>query len=267
MQSPILGGAGDITYPHHLINGRTPGAPVTLSAKPGQRVRIRIINAGSDTAFRVALGGHRMTVTHSDGFPVSPVKTDALIIGMGERYDVVVTLRDGVFPLVASAEGKKGQGLAVVRTGSGRTPAPNVNPAELNRRVLLSTDMSAADEVRLPDKQVDKRHNLVLAGNMAPYRWTINGKAFPDAEPLPVAQGERVRLRFRNGSMMFHPMHVHGHTFGLVAGGARKDTVIVRPMQTVEVDFDADNPGLWATHCHNIYHAEAGMMTTLAYEE
>jgi len=267
MQSPILGGAGDITYPHYLINGRTPGAPVTLSAKPGQRVRIRIINAGSDTAFRVALGGHRMTVTHSDGFPVSPVKTDALIIGMGERYDVVVTLRDGVFPLVASAEGKKGQGLAVVRTGSGRTPAPNVNPAELNRRVLLSTDMSAADEVRLPDKQVDKRHNLVLAGNMAPYRWTINGKAFPDAEPLPVAQGERVRLRFRNGSMMFHPMHVHGHTFGLVAGGARKDTVIVRPMQTVEVDFDADNPGLWATHCHNIYHAEAGMMTTLAYEE
>ena len=267
MQSPMLGGAGDITYPHYLINGKTPGAPVTLSAKPGQRVRIRIINAGSDTAFRVALGGHRMTVTHSDGFPVAPVKTDALIIAMGERYDVVVTLRDGVFPLVASAEGKKGQGLAVVRTGSGRTPAPNVNPAELNRSVLLSTDMSAADDVRLPDKQVDKRHDLVLAGNMAPYRWTINGKTFPDADPLPVSQGERVRLRFQNGSMMFHPMHVHGHTFGLVAGGARKDTVIVRPMQTVEVDLDADNPGIWATHCHNIYHAEAGMMTTLAYEE
>jgi len=267
MQSPMLGGAGDITYPHYLINGRTPGAPVTLSAKPGQRARMRIINAGSDTAFRVALGGHRMTVTHSDGFPVSPVKTDSLLIGMGERYDVVVTLRDGVFPLVASAEGKKGQGLAVVRTGSGRTPAPNVNPAELNRRVLLSTDMSAAAEVRLPDKQVDKRHDLVLGGNMAPYRWTINGKTFPDAEPLPVSQGERVRLNFRNMSMMFHPMHVHGHTFGLVAGGARKDTVIVRPMQTVEVDLDAANPGIWATHCHNIYHAEAGMMTTLAYEE
>lgn len=43
--------------------------------------------------------------------------------------------------------------------------------------------------------------------------------------------------------MMFHPMHLHGHTFGLVRGGARKDTVIVRPMEAVEVDCDANNPG------------------------
>ena len=68
--------------------GRTPGVPATLTAKPGQRVRIRIINTGSDTAFRLALGSHWMTVTHSDGFPVEPVNTDALLIGMGERYDV-----------------------------------------------------------------------------------------------------------------------------------------------------------------------------------
>ena len=98
---------------------------------------------------------------------------------------------------------------------------------------------------------------------MAPYRWTINGKTFPDADPLPVDQGERVRLSFRNMSMMFHPMHVHGHTFALSGGGARKDTVIVPPMQSL----DADNPGQRATHCHNIYHAEAGMMTTLSYRE
>jgi len=266
MRSPLLGGAGDIDYPHYLVNGRTPGAPATLTAKPGQRVRIRVINAGSDTAFRLALGGHQMTVTHSDGFPVEPVDTDALLIGMGERYDVVVTLGDGAFPLVASAEGKKGQGMAVVRTGTGRTPAADVQPAELNGRILLSTDMTAAPDARLPDRQVDRSHTLGLGGTMTPYKWTINGKTFADAEPLPVAQGERVRLRFYNMSMMFHPMHVHGHTFGLVSGGARKDTVIVRPMQMVEVDLDADNPGQWAAHCHNIYHAEGGMMTTLSYE-
>lgn len=66
-------------------------------------------------------------------------------------------------------------------------------------------------------------------------------------------------------TMMFHPMHVHGHTFGLRVTGARKDTVIVHPMQSIAVDLDADNPGQWVTHCHNIYHAEAGMMTTLSY--
>lgn len=265
MQSAILGGAGDIDYPHYLINGRTDGAPATLTAKPGQRVRIRIVNAASDTAFRVALGGHRLTLTHSDGFAVQQMSTDALLIAMGERYDVVITLGDGTFPLVASAEGKNGQGLAVVRTSGGRAPRAEVQVPELGRRVVLSGDLVAAPEARLPERAPDRELELVLAGTMAPYRWTINGKTFPDAEPLPLAEGERVRLRLRNRSMMFHPMHVHGHTFGQVRGGARKDTTILRPMQTLEVDLDADNPGQWATHCHNIYHAEAGMMTTLSY--
>lgn len=265
MQSRLLGGAGDIDYPHYLVNGRTAGAPRTLTGKPGQRIRIRIVNAASDTAFRVALGGHRLTVTHSDGFPVEPDTTDALLIAMGERYDVVVTLGDGAFPLVASAEGKTGQGLAVVRTGAGSTPRPTVQVSELRRRVMLSTDLVSIKDVRLGTKSPDRQLDLVLGGTMAPYRWTINGKAFRDAEPLQLFEGERVRLRFQNRSMMFHPMHVHGHTYGLVRGGARKDTAIVRPMQTLEVDFDADNPGQWATHCHNIYHAEAGMMTTLSY--
>ncbi|HET7399396.1 MAG TPA: multicopper oxidase family protein [Intrasporangium sp.] len=265
MQSRLLGGAGDIDYPHYLVNGRMPSSPVTLTGRPGQRVRLRIVNAGSDTAFRLALGGHRLTVTHSDGFPVQPVAADALLIGMGERFDVLVTLGDGAFPLVASAEGKQGQALAVVRSGKGAAPPADVSPAELTRRVLLGTDLTPTDAVRLPNRSVDTSHDLVLGGSMAPYRWTINGKTFADSAPLDVRQGERVRLRFRNMTMMFHPMHLHGHTFGIAAGGARKDTVIVRPMQTLQVDFQADNPGQWATHCHNIYHAEAGMMTTLSY--
>ena len=265
MQSPLLGGAGDIAYPYFLVNGRTPTAPVVLGGRPGQRVRVRFVNAGSDTAFRVAVGGHPMTVTHSDGFPVVPAVTDALLIGMGERFDVTLTLGDGTFPLVASAEGKSGQGLAVVRTSTGRAPAPDVQPPELSRRVLLGTDLTGHEEGRLTDRPVDRWHDLLLSGSMAPYRWTLNGKTFPDTGPLPVSQGERVRLRFANMSMMFHPMHVHGHTFALREGGARKDTVIVRPMQTVEVDLQADNPGQWAAHCHNLYHAETGMMTTLSY--
>ena len=72
----------------------------------------------------------------------------------------------------------------------------------------------------------------------------------------------------RNESMMFHPMHVHGHTFALTGAtgpGIRKDTVNVLPMQTVAVDLQADNPGQWAGHCHNTYHAELGMMSVLSY--
>jgi FtsP/CotA-like multicopper oxidase with cupredoxin domain len=265
LRSPILGGAGDISYPHYLANGRVPAGAETFHAKPGQKIRLRLINAGSDTAFRVALAGHQLTVTHTDGYPVRPVSTDALMIGMGERFDVEVTAADGVFPLVASAEGKSGQALAYLRTGAGRAPDAAVNPSELNRRVLLGNDLRAADAVRLGGRRIDRVHTLVLGGAMSPYRWTINGKAFPNSTPLPVTKGQRVRLRMTNHSMMFHPMHLHGHTFAASGGGARKDTIIVRPMQTVEVDFDATNPGQWATHCHNIYHAERGMMTTLSY--
>jgi len=179
---------------------------------------------------------------------------------------VLVTVGDGVFPLVALAEGKQGNALALVRSAAGTPPTASARPTELAGKVILSTDLTAAAAVRLKAKDVDRGHDLLLSGSMARYRWTINGKAFPDADPLPVEAGERVRLRFQNRSMMFHPMHLHGHTFGLVRGGARKDTVIVRPMETVEVDFDADNPGQWATHCHNIYHAESGMMTSLSYQ-
>ncbi len=265
MQSPLLGGSGDVRYPFYLVNGRTADDPATLHGRPGQKVRIRFVNAGSDTAFRVAVGGHRMTVTHSDGFPVTPVSTDALLIGMGERFDVTLTLRDGVFALVSSAEGKTGRGQAVVRTGPGRAPLAGARVDELTRQVLLGPDLTPTSGVRLPERVVDRRHDLVLAGSMATYRWSINGQMFPDPDPLAVSHGERVRLRFVNRSMMFHPMHVHGHTFALANGGARKDTVIVRPMEALEVDLDADNPGQWATHCHNIYHAESGMMTTLSY--
>ena len=107
---------------------------------------------------------------------------------------------------------------------------------------------------------------------MQSYRWTLNGRRFDPtdvyASALEVREGERVRLSFENRSMMFHPMHLHGHTFqlrGRRLDGARKDTVIVRPMEAVVAEFDADNPGQWALHCHNIYHAESGMMTLISY--
>ncbi|MFX1759846.1 multicopper oxidase family protein [Rhodococcus sp. As11] len=264
MLSPLLGGAGDVSYPHFLVGGRVPDDPMVLTAAPGQRARIRFVNAGADTAFRVALGGHRMTVTHTDGFPVVPQDTDALLIGMGERFDVLVTLGDGVFPLFAQAEGKTGYGQAVVRTAAGELP-PQPRPDELDRRVLLGTDLAPRDHVRLAERDHDLYHSVDMGGTMSPYRWTLNGRAHPDVPPLNVNQGQRVRMRMRNMSDMFHPMHLHGHTFALTDTGLRKDTVTIGPMRTVEIEFDTDNPGRWALHCHNAYHQEAGMMTTVSY--
>jgi FtsP/CotA-like multicopper oxidase with cupredoxin domain len=268
--SPLLGGeAGNVDYPYHLINGRVPTDPAVHTGRPGTRVRLRIINAGSDTAYRVALGGHKMTITHTDGFPVEHQQVDALLVGMAERYDVLVTLGDGVFPLVAVAEGKGAAGLALLRTGSGRTPKPTVRPAELNGRIVTAARLRAANSVRLEEKKPDRIHRVRLTGNMKAYNWAINGKQFdmahPTANPLLVEKGQRVQLDFLNATAMWHPMHLHGHTYQLGSAGPRKDTTIVLPRTRVSVVLDADNPGEWMLHCHNAYHSEAGMMAVLAY--
>ncbi|EFG79699.1 Tat pathway signal sequence domain protein [Mycobacterium parascrofulaceum ATCC BAA-614] len=269
MPSPLLGSdSGDVRFPVYLLNGRQPSAPVTLTAKPSQRARIRVINAAQDTVFRVALGGHRITVTHSDGWPVVPVDGDAVLIGMGERYDLRTTLADGVFPLVAAAEGKNARAFGLVRTGAGAAPAPTVTPPQLSGRVLTLIDLIAAPSVRLPAKKIDTSLSGKLGGDMQRYDWTINGRSYPKDEPLVVHPGQRVRLTFSNEKAMYHPMHLHGHTFAVARpdwAGPRKDTVIVLPGQNVVVDFDTDNPGQWFTHCHNEYHLAAGMATVVSY--
>ena len=268
--SALLGGdSGDISYPFYLINGRIASAPTAFSAAAGQRIRIRIINAGADTAFRIALTDHTMTVTHTDGYPILPVEVDALLLGMGERYDVIVTAKDGVFALTALAEGKNAQGQALLRTGAGSAPDPTFRPRELDGRIGVASDFTAADSVRLPVDGSAVALSADLGGDMMGYNWTINGRSCDDTRPLTIEQGQRARLTFTNMSMMWHPMHLHGHTFQIVKAdgtpGPRKDTAIVRPMESVAVGFVADNPGNWMLHCHNGYHQESGMMTRLDY--
>ena len=269
-EEPLGGDAGDVSYPAHLINGRVPSDPVSVTSSPGRRIRFRLINAGSDTAYRFAIGGHRLSVTHTDGFPVVPVEVDAVIIGMGERYDVVVTTGDGVFPIVASPEGKEDpEARAVLRTAAGEAPSLERRPAELSRRVLSYDDLVAAPDVELGPGRVDRRLTMKLTMDGEGRRWLVNGRTFDDHEPLVVGSGERVRVRLQNDSSMFHPIHLHGHTFGVArpdGRGVRKDNLNVLPKESVDIDFVADNPGRWAAHCHNIYHMELGMMTSIAYE-
>lgn len=266
MTSTLLGGdAGDVRYPLHLINGRPSSDRPTVAAPPRGKVRLRLINAGSDTAYRVAVGGHRLTVTHTDGRPVRPVTVDTVLLGMGERYDVELIARSGAWPIVALAEGKNATAAAVLRTTDARTsrpPAPETRPTELNGRLLTYQQLTPAAGQRLPAKPLDARFTVSLTGDMARYRWGLGG----DATRLRIEAGQRVQIAMHNVSPMWHPMHLHGHTFALTDyAGTRKDTVIVLPKQTLRIEFDADNPGQWLYHCHNVYHQSTGMEATLRY--
>jgi FtsP/CotA-like multicopper oxidase with cupredoxin domain len=125
-----------------------------------------------------------------------------------------------------------------------------------------------------PRKQADLVSRLELTGNMGSYSWGFNGRTYPMGEEVigpsyprlvRVRQRQRLRVTWVNTTKMWHPMHIHGHTFQVNGNGPLKDTVNVLPGQRVTCDFDTDNPGQWMAHCHNVYHEQSGMMGVIGY--
>jgi FtsP/CotA-like multicopper oxidase with cupredoxin domain len=257
----------DLVYPLYLINGTSSNYPTTMEVKQGQKVRIRLINASAATIYRVALQGHRMTVTHTDGQAVSPVEVDAIRIGMGERYDVLVSATNpGVWQFAAQVEGAKNMVRAIFRYQGNMSalPAANYQPPELTHQVLSYSMLKAAPGLVVPpNKNPDQIVPIQLSGGMGQYVWKMNGQVMEKAAPIAVKQNGLIRFQFESTSMMPHPMHLHGHFFQVENGTGRgplKDTILVDPMQKLTVNWVADNPGSWAFHCHNRYHEQAGMM-------
>ena len=253
-------------YQGLLIGGRLPDDPRVFETKRGERVRLRLVNPSGATTVRAAIGGHRMIVTHCDGRPVEPVTVDSLILGAAERYDVIVEAANpGVWPIIVAAiEGTAPPGRAVLRYADAAASALREGVPEgfSGGRQLYYQDLQALET--LPAGRPDRVFDLMLSGGMMGSAWTINGQAYPAADPLLISKGERIRFRVRNHSMMLHPMHLHGHFFRV--GNALKDTVLVAAhMGGAEFDFVADNPGRWFFHCHNIYHMEAGMAREIRY--
>ncbi len=258
-------------YNAFTVNGQVADAASPLSVKQGERVRLRIINAGGATTFALRLAGHPLTITHTDGRPVEPLEVDVLRIGMGERYDVTF-----------AADNSGRWTLYDLLNGSGTTYLPLAtflyqgSTATQDSGDTLAQDFRWNDYrllVGLPEEglpslesiQRTKAFDMVLTGgHMSPY-WGINGKFYPDTDKVVASSGQRLRFDYFNQSPMAHPMHLHGHFFEVVGSkGLRKDTLIVeRHMGRASIEFLADNPGDWMHHCHNIYHAEAGMMNVV----
>jgi FtsP/CotA-like multicopper oxidase with cupredoxin domain len=121
-------------------------------------------------------------------------------------------------------------------------------------------------------KPADRIHHIALIGSMTKYIWSLNSQTYPQAKPFMIAKGERVEFVMTNTTMMSHPMHLHGHVFQVVAvngkryAGVMRDTVLVPPKTSITIAFDANNPGKWFYHCHNLYHMMSGMANTVVYE-
>lgn len=263
---------GDVAYDAYLANDRILDDPLVVRAERGQRVRLRLIGAGTATNFVVDLegmGGAQLVAV--DGQPVQATMIRRFGLTGGQRADVMVVMprEGGARPVLFQAEGKVERtgiilatpGAAVTRIAGRASRAAAGLDLDLERRLV---PMRALEE-----RRADRVLQLGLVE--APgYAWSLDwGRDAAAAAALRL--GERVEVTMVNRTTMSHPMHLHGHHFQLVAidgrrfGGAVRDTVLVPANGSVTVAFDADNPGEWPLHCHQLYHMAAGMMTTLRY--
>lgn len=409
----------DVTGYALLLNGQTSARKPWLEAKPGERVRLRLINGSAMSFVDVRIPGATMEIVASDGRRVEPVRVDEFRMGVAETYDVIVTLPDGqAVPLwietmdrkasvlaslspragmaVAAPEsrprqillaGEMGHGMdsgmdagmdhdmgamgsdaaacapehaamghctpatpaaapaangcspehaamghctmvpapapatagctaehaamghctmsPAVREGSavvagGDTAYPRVDygygsnamagmdhgelapegavdgsgrvmgwatGAPRGARVLSMRDLVRAEpaaDVRAPVREIEVR----LTGNMVRYIWSLNGKRYGETDPIVLQYGERVRITFKNETMMAHPMHLHGLFFEVENGQPMdklpsKNVIVVAPGRTQSILLTADEPGEWPLHCHLLYHMASGMMNKL----
>jgi FtsP/CotA-like multicopper oxidase with cupredoxin domain len=202
--------AGDLSYPLYLVNGRPPEDPETLGVRKGEKIRLRLMNPAADTTFRFAAAGHKLTITHADGQPVEPVEVDAVRMGMGERYDVLIEANNpGVWQLAAVPEGKSGLARALLRyeESGGESPPPADSiPRELRGRLLSYADLKSSGGQPFPEDGLiggpDRVRELALSGGHGGYVWAIDGQLYPDAEPLEVHEGEWVRFELQNNSTL-----------------------------------------------------------------
>jgi len=122
----------------------------------------------------------------------------------------------------------------------------------------------------LPDAPVKELH-FNLTGNMNRYVWTLNNKTVSESDKILIRKGENVRIILYNGSMMRHPMHLHGHFFRLLNGqgdyAPLKNVVDIMPMETDTLEFAATESNDWFFHCHILYHMMSGMGRIFSYED
>lgn len=128
-----------------LLNGHGPAENWTGLFTPGERVRLRFVNAGAQTIFNVRIPGLKLTVVAADGQNVRPVEVDEFQIGNAETYDVIVQpVEDRAFALVAEAVDRSGMAFGTLAPRPGlRAAAPPLRERPLGTMRDMGMDMSA----------------------------------------------------------------------------------------------------------------------------
>ena len=254
----------------HTLNGAATDARVT--AAPEALARVRVVNTDQGTA--AVWSSAPFAVAAVDGQEVSgptELVDHRVLVPAGGRRDVLVRVPDtgaarlhvgGARSIVIGPEGSSAPAVP--------QPRSTLDLLDYGTASPLGFDPGRPD--RVFDYVIGRRIGLV-DGRPGTY-WTVNGHLFPDVPMFHVSEGDVVRFRVVNESGEVHPMHLHGHHVvvlardGVAARGSPwvVDSLDVRPGESYEVAFVADNPGIWSDHCHTLSHAVDGLIAHLMYE-
>ncbi len=338
----------DVYYNRFFINGK---AESTWSeAKPGDTIRLRIINGSASSYFWLNYAGGKMKIVAADGQPVQPVEVDKILIAIAETYDVEVKIPEDGMAYEFRATAQDISGYASVFFGDGmKMKAPdlpklnyfammremnnmgntkgmnmhdmkdmkmdnmkgmknmnidnmkmdsmtmdmpdsmmqvkkdtsmnNMNMQEMNmdnmkmegEEVTLNYDMLRSPKPTTLNEELPMREiKLTLTGNMIRYVWSFDNKTLSQSDKIMIRKGENVRMTLVNNTMMRHPLHLHGHFFRFINAQGKyspmKHTFDIGPMETVTIEFYANEEKDWFFHCHILYHMMAGMARVVSYE-
>ncbi len=267
MSGGMMVHANDVAYDAYLANDRTLADPEVVQVEAGTKLRLRIINGGTATAFWIDPGVLASTAIAVDGSACQPLAAKAYPMAQGQRLDLLVTIppEGGAFPIFAQVEAAKMRTGIVLATAGAQLSRLSDMAAADSPHLDTSFDAGLRAVDALPERAGQMAH--LMLGEEPGYRFTINGKVHGEDVPIAAKVGERLELMFMNTGMMMHPMHLHGHHFQVVDVGAgrfsgpRRDVVTVPPGGMVTVVVDLDKRGSWFLHCHHLYHMATGMMT------
>ncbi len=224
-------------------NGQTPGP--TIEAVEGDRVRILVTNKLPEPT---AVHWHGLLLPSGmdgvQGLNQKPIMP-------GETFAYEFTLKQHGTQMYHS------HGDEMVQMGMGAMGFFIIHPKHRDKKIdrdyaIFLNEWFVEPGTSRPDPNVMTEFNL----------FTFNSRAFPGTAPLLARPGERVRVRIGHVAQGFHNIHMHGHTFKIVAtdGGDIPEsaqwpetTVTIGPGQTRDYEFIAI-PGDWALHCHLRHH-------------
>lgn len=247
----------------------------------GNKVHLRLINSSNFTK-NYYIEGATFQVDAIDGQPIykpGELTNTKLELAAGGRYDVTFEMPNASVLIKTEAISYQGKtDVELLLSQDEKEDAPKI-----------SGNMQTFEPVSYGEKQetpfgsssdFDREFTMILGqkfgfyDGLPNYLWTINGQVFPNTPALMVKEGELIKTTFVNKSFMDHPMHLHGHHMLVLSKNGEQvagspwwtDSINVKPGETYEVAFLANNPGMWMDHCHNLEHAAIGMTMHLSYE-